>query len=253
MPRDRDQVTIAETSAEAGQVVGDRASALQLARTEMLLGDRKEQVPRLRGLSPFLVEQPLTARQPPCRGARLATQEEQEADPECAASSTRSVARVPVRPVSPPERALELLLASDEKCRDRQPLEIPRAQGTVAIGQGQELVRVLPRAAVVRAPAAIEGLPPHVRSMNGSAPRSRDAAGRTATATAQGFTASDGLTTFGRCRQAIAHDDLVMNVVSTDQGHGRRTYDQRPIALPPPQILNQAPYGTMRRPVNRRR
>ena len=156
VPRGGDQVTIAETSAEAGRLAGDRASALPLARLEMLLRDGEQQIALLRGLCSFLVEQPLTPREPSGRGAGLAAQEEAEADPECAAGGAPAVARVPVRPVRALQRALELLLASDQERRGRQPLEVRRAQGVLAIGQRQELVGVFPRAAVVRSPAAIQ-------------------------------------------------------------------------------------------------
>ena len=161
-----DQVTLAEASAEAGRLVGDRASPLQLARPEMLLREGQEQIPRLRSLSSLLVEQSLTPREPSGGGTGLAAHEEVEADPERAAGGARPVARVPVRPVSALERAVELRLASDQVRRGRQPLEVRRAQGALAIGQGQELVGVLPRAAGVRSPAAIQVLPRHVIRMN---------------------------------------------------------------------------------------
>ena len=43
-----DQVTLAEASAEAGRLVGARASALQLARLEMRLREGQERIPRFR-------------------------------------------------------------------------------------------------------------------------------------------------------------------------------------------------------------
>ena len=127
--------------------LGDRASPLQLARPEMLLREGQEQIPRFRRLSSLLVEQSLTPREPSGGGTGLAAHEEVEPDPERAAGGARPVARVPVRPVSALERAVELRLASDQVRRGRQPLEVRRAQGALAIGQGQELVGVLPRAA----------------------------------------------------------------------------------------------------------
>jgi hypothetical protein len=166
VPCGGDQVTIAETSAEARRLAGDRASALPLARAEMLLRDGQEQIARLRGLPSFLVEQPLTTREPSGRGAGLATQEELEADPERAAGGARAIARVSIRPVSALQRALELPLASDQERRGPEPLEIPRAQGGLAIGQGQQRVGVFPRAAIVRSPAAIQVLLRHATRMN---------------------------------------------------------------------------------------
>ena len=161
-----DQVAIAEAGAEAGRLVRDRASPLRLARPEMLLREGQEQIPRFRGLSFFLVEQSLPPREPSGGGAGLAAQEEAEADPERAAGGARAVARVPVRAVRALERALELRLAPDQVRRGRQPLEVRRAQGALAIGQGQELMGILPRAAVIRAPAAIKGLPRHAFRMD---------------------------------------------------------------------------------------
>jgi hypothetical protein len=132
----------------------------------MLFRRGEEEIPRLDGLSALLIEQPLTVREPPGRGPGLAVQEVEEADPECAAGGARTVTRDPVCPVSALQRPLELTLASQQERRGRQPLEISRREGDLAVGQGQELVGVLPRAAVVRSPAAIQVLPRHIISMN---------------------------------------------------------------------------------------
>jgi hypothetical protein len=68
--------------------------------------------------------------------------------------------------VSALQHALELFLASDQERRGPEPLEIHRAQGGLAIGQGQQRVSVLPRAAVVRSAAAIQVFRRHATWMN---------------------------------------------------------------------------------------
>jgi hypothetical protein len=170
--RGGDQVAIAQTAADLARLAGDRAAALRLARPEMLLGDGQEEIARLDGLAPFLVEEALTSREPSRRGRGLAEQELAHADPECAPGGAGAIARVPVGAMGALQHALELRLAPDQERRRRQPLEVRRAQRGLAIGQRQELVGVLPRAPVVRAPAALQGIGRHATSIARSGQRS---------------------------------------------------------------------------------
>src|SRR6185295_7084178 len=128
---------------------------------------------RLRGLATLPFEQSLRPREPSGRGSALTTQEKTEADPERAADGAGAVARIPVRTVRAFQGALELLHLSDQERRGRQPLEVYRTQGGLAISHGEELVGLLPGPALVGPPAALQVLARHVISMNCHAPKSR--------------------------------------------------------------------------------
>jgi len=122
----------------------------------VLLGGGELQVSVLHAIALVAVEQPLRAREPSARAARVTAEEELEPQPEGTARGSRALATVEPRVVRALEPAERLVVEADQVRRGRQRLEVRRRQPLDGVGGRERPVGVPPRALTVRLAAPLE-------------------------------------------------------------------------------------------------
>ncbi len=119
-----DQVGVVEPLADLRGVGRGGADGVPVPPGQVLAAGVQEQVPALDAVAPVFVQEALRARDPARRRTPLADRQQARGDPERRARGGGRVARLEVRMVGALERPEKVVVAPEEDCRHRQPVEV---------------------------------------------------------------------------------------------------------------------------------
>ena len=144
VPRACDQVRLPATLADCGGLRRGRVRSLEVARGEVLLHDRQQQIAALGALVLLVLEQLLGAGDPTGCGARLAPKEKMEAQPECGTDGALAFTGIQVRVMGTFKCLQIILVPTGQIRRHRQELWMLASQRGRPIGCRERAVGIGP-------------------------------------------------------------------------------------------------------------